>query len=101
MEDYTKIKGRVAGPWVLAYPEDDDNDHWMRVIEGGDGSLPTRVAFIGKSPRVRVGHHQNDADDWKNWHGGSGLRSSEFGRSAKSRAWCDRELKKMGFTLKD
>jgi hypothetical protein len=66
-----------------------------RVIKGTNQyDVRNRVAFIEKSPRVRVKPYTN-IDDYKNWKYGD--KGSDYGRDEDSRKWCDEELIKMGY----
>lgn len=68
-----------------------------RVLEGTDPSkVENRRAFIEKTPRVLDGGDPNDS---KNWRQGPKGCAPEYGAYKPSRAWCDKELKKMGYIL--
>jgi len=68
-----------------------------RVLEGTDSSkVENRVAFIEKTPRIRVAPF-TEIDDFKNWKCGD--KGSEYGMDEESREWCDAELLKLGYTL--
>jgi len=68
-----------------------------KVLEGTDhNNVENRVAFIEKSPRIRVAPFNGD-EDWKNWKYGD--KGSEYGKDIESREWCDNELIKLGYTL--
>ena len=80
----------------------------MRIVGGGEPSeLADRVAFIEKTPRVRVAPFTNKSDDWKNWKcgpkgSGGGVAPSidgTYGFDADSRAWCDEQLIRLGYSL--
>lgn len=97
----------------------------MRIIEGGDpADISHRVAFIEKTPRVRIrddcigcryvtghGGNRQDADrqwpEFLNWtegpkgDGGPGNPETQllYGFDPESRAWCDRVLVALGYTL--
>ena len=82
--------------WLLV----PDSECFMRVIEGSDSSVvANRVAFIEKTPRVRV-KPWTEEDDWKNWKQGpkGGL---EYGRDPDSRIWCNQKLVEMGYAVPD
>jgi hypothetical protein len=68
-----------------------------RVLDGTDSSkIENRVAFIEKTPRIRVAPF-TEIDDYKNWKYGS--KGSEYGMDEESRKWCDDELIKLGYIL--
>ena len=82
----------------------------MRIVEGGDpNNIADRVAFIEKTPRVRFEAFVDIDNDWKKWRQGDkgcgGAWNSDhealgqYGYDPESRAWCDEELKKMGYEL--
>ena len=81
-----------------------------RIIEGGSiDNIADRVAFIEKTPRVRVGQFTADEmleqDNWL--QGPKGLGGSDgdnpdnelYGFFPPSRDWCDFELVKRGYEL--
>lgn len=82
-----------------------------RIVAGGNvENVADRVAFIEKTPRVRVGPMKdNDWTDCNNWkygdkgEGGSWDEDHEmlgqYGFDPDSRYWCDNELKKLGYQL--
>lgn len=88
-------KGVKLSEWI-------NEDHCsMRCIEGSDSSIvANRVAFIEKTPRVRVARADDPNDDWKGWHQGPKGCSDEYGRYAPSREWCDEQLKALGYEFK-
>jgi len=70
-----------------------------RVILGSDpDKVENRVAFIEKTPRVRVSPYRVCTEDFRNWVL-VGSSSSECGKDADSRALCDKVLVAMGYTL--
>ncbi len=86
----------------------------MRCLEGADPeNILTRVAFIEKTPRIRIAEYTGEKDehsiiinDWKNWRqgpkgsgGGNPPVALTYGFDPKSRAWCDEQLKAMGYIL--
>lgn len=87
-------KGVRLGPWI-------NEDHCsMRCIEGTNPEIiANRVAFIEKTPRVRVARAESEFDDWKGWHEGPKGCGQECGRYAPSREWCDEQLKLLGYEL--
>lgn len=85
----------------------------MRCIEGTDtNNVANRIAFIEKSPRIRIAAYVPDphntylelGGNWKygpKGAGGSGGEIPEnelYGFYPPSREWCDEELKAMGYT---
>jgi hypothetical protein len=65
----------------------------MRCLVGTDpANVANRVAFIEKTPRVRVAPFTNERDDWKNWEQGPKGCAPEYGAHQPSRDWCDRRL---------
>src|SRR5258708_7201167 len=113
-----KIKQIKLSPWT---PVDDMNvmsgypSCCMRFIEGTNpDNGANRVAFIEKTPRVRVAPYDpEDADteyDGTNWKQGPkgmggnceyGTYEAQkiYGFYPPSRKWCDEELIKMGYIL--
>jgi hypothetical protein len=80
----------------------------MRIIEGGDpNNVADRVAFIEKTPRVRIAplvDRERDCKSWKYGNKGQGGTFEVYGKTIygyyqPSRDWCDEELKKMGYEL--
>lgn len=77
----------------------------MRFLEGGDPlSARDRVAFVEKTPRVRVRPHARDGDDFKNWEcgprGDAGRPAAGgYEYDAGSQAWCDARLVQLGYVL--
>lgn len=77
-----------------------------RIIEGGDfKNVADRVAFIEKTPRVRIAPHSTE--DWINWESGpkgdGGCLEADgetiYGFYQPSRDWCDEKLVEMGYEL--
>jgi hypothetical protein len=78
----------------------------MRIVAGQDpAQLGARVAFIEKTPRVRVVPYTDLVSDHHNWR--SGPRGSSeaadggpgYGQLPASRAWCDAELARLGYDV--
>lgn len=92
-------------PWM----PDPEADHCcMRILEGGDPRrISDRVAFIEKTPRVRVaawsGDEQTDPAGWQSGPKGSGGGDPQldrtYGYDPRSRAWCDQELIRLGYVI--
>ncbi len=69
-----------------------------RALEGADyNKVENRVAFIEKTPRVRVAPFTNEDEDFKNWK--YGCKGSDWGMDEDSRKWCDDELLKLGYDI--
>ena len=81
----------------------------VRIIEGGDvNNVADRVAFIEKTPRVRIMPFVWDDTDWQHWHqgpkgsgGGDGHlpENKLYGFYPPSRKWCDEQLISLGYEL--
>lgn len=84
----------------------------MRVKKDGDpNNVRDRVAFVEKTPRVRVPEYggcsayvQVDGDsvhgsdvEVEVWIYGGNYRSSEYGHNEEGRNWCDRMLKALEY----
>lgn len=80
-----------------------------RIIEGTDENLvENRMAFIEKTPSVRLSPFKED-DDFENWEqgdkGSGGAytdnheKLGQYGFDTESRAWCDNRLKELGYEL--
>lgn len=97
--------GVVLSPWTVYH------DYCaMRFVEGTDpADVANRVAFIEKTPRVRVAafDHNSKADDCHNWwcgpRGSSGsdnaAQDQTYGFYPLSRQWCDEQLVALGYVL--
>ena len=91
-------KFKELSDWIVI-----DNYCATRIVKNGKvENVSDRVAFIEKSPRVRVNKNKlcmenNHAcaisDAWL--YGGRG--SSDYGRDIESRKWCDDMLKLLGW----
>ncbi len=91
--------GIKLSPWTV----DSTADHCaMRFIEGTDPEdVANRVAFIEKTPRVRVQPYDTTVEwskDWKNWHGGW---KGDDGHCEVARGWCDTHLQSLGYIVPD
>jgi hypothetical protein len=74
----------------------------IRCIANTDTSLKNRVAFIEKSPRVRINPYDDNKgwlEDSKNWEYGPKGDGQECGKYQPSRDWCDAKLIEMGYEL--
>lgn len=88
--------GVPVSPWI----EEVEDGHVVcayRVIAGSDGSLPHRVAFIEKTPRVRVGDFFGEDYDNKRWE--SRGWKGDGPCDTNSRDWCDAKLRLLGYIL--
>jgi len=95
-DNYYKFK--QLSDWIII-----DDYCATRIIKGGQAeNIQDRVAFIEKSPRVRVNknkicmesnHSHATSDAWL--YGNRG--SSDYGRDEDSRKWCDDMLKLLGW----
>lgn len=97
MDNFTqKIKNHMkVSKWVM-------QDHCsMRYLLGTDPEqIENRVAFIEKTPRVRVLPYNGDwLYDFKNWKEGPKGCAPEYGMYQPSRDWCDQQLLTMGYIL--
>jgi len=96
LNNHPKFKN--LSDWIII-----DNYCAIRIVKGGKvDNVSDRVAFIEKSPRVRVNknklcmensHSCAISDAWL--YGGRG--SSDYGRDTDSRKWCDDMLKLLGW----
>lgn len=90
-------------PWIVY-----DEFCAMRCIEGSDMKVENRVAFIEKTPRVRIRPFTVEPHDCHNWEqgpkgsGGSDGHIPEnelYGFYPPSREWCDNRLIELGYIL--
>lgn len=83
-------------------PDPDYSHCSMRIIEGTDArDIRNRVAFIEKTPRIRVTPYDTgvpEFEDWKKWH--SGFKGDD-GWDEVSRGWCDQQLLSLGYVVPD
>ena len=96
LNNHPKFKN--LSDWIII-----DNYCAIRIVKGGKvDNVSDRVAFIEKSPRVRVNknklcmensHTCATSDAWL--YGGKG--SNDYGRDIESRKWCDDMLKLLGW----
>lgn len=84
----------------------------MRCVAGTDfENVANRVAFIEKSPRVRVAPYEGELDrvildDHVNWEygpkgsgGGDPETDQTYGFDPESRQWCDNRLQELGYDV--
>ncbi len=87
----------VASAWMDVPFEDHCS---MRILLGADPEdIGKRVAFIEKTPRVRVAPYSDFATDSANWEQGSKGSAPEYGQNQPSRDWCDQRLVELGYAL--
>lgn len=83
-------------PWCL----DASGCGAFRARAGTDGSnVRDRLAFIEKTPRVRIRYPWANLDpleDWKNWAEGP---KGDGPEDQDSRDWCDKMLRLLGYDL--
>lgn len=93
-EGAARATGVKLTPWMA----DPDGDYCsLRCVEGTDPSvIANRVAFIEKTPRVRIQPCSNALDDWKNWHSGY---KGDGGWDEVSQGWCDAQLIALGYDV--
>lgn len=98
-------------PWL---PIPDAPYCCARIREGGDiNKASDRIAFIEKTPRVRIRVNMSDCgqshSDWLNWaeapfSGPGGIMghvsaNQLYGHAPASRQWCDDMLRLLGYEL--
>lgn len=88
---------REVGPWTLC----EGRAGAYRALLGTDGEhIVNRVAFIEKTPRVRIrsqGHGEFEKD-YLNWASGC---KGDGPEDEWSRAWCDEALGLFGYRVTD
>lgn len=73
---------------------------YMRIVAGTDPSvIANRVAFIEKTPRVRLRSFTTTDTDFKNWKYGTKGSGDELGSYQPSRDWCDQILLALNYIL--
>lgn len=70
------------------------------VLETDPNVVANRVAYIEKTPRVRV-RPFTEQDDFLNWQQGPKGSGDEYGLYQPSRDWCDNRLIQLGYELTD
>lgn len=87
---------RIVGPWTLC----EDGAGAYRALLDTDGEVITnRVAFIEKTPRIRIRREDQYTEDYLNW--ASGPFKGYGPLDDASRAWCDEALALFGYRVKD
>jgi hypothetical protein len=84
-----------VSPWIVV-----DDYCAARIIEGGHiDKVEDRVAFIEKTPRVRVRDNEYGSDypDFLNW--AERPFKGNYGGDPESRKWCDQMLVLLGYEL--
>lgn len=81
----------------------------MRCLANTDPAIiANRVAFIEKTPRVRIAPSTDEQTDYRYWTEGpkgpggpdGEVPANElYGHHPRSQAWCDLQLKTMGYIL--
>lgn len=91
-----RVQGIKVSPWT---PDPDGAYCSLRFIEGTDPTVvANRVAFIEKTPRVRVQASTEESQDFKNWHAGW---KGDGGWDEDSQGWCDTHLLALGYIVPD
>lgn len=93
--------GRKISEWMVL-----DGHGAGRVLLGTDPTkIENRVAFIEKTPRVRIrdmSHTQDNygrSNDWLNW--AESTCKGDDANDPESREWCDRMLAMLGYEFTD
>jgi hypothetical protein len=89
-----------TSPWIV------DGHCAIRVLNGSNSDqIKNRIAFIEKSPRIRLSSYTGD-NDYENWaygpkgsSGGNPEIDLTYGFDPISRQWCDEQLTAIGYTL--
>lgn len=90
--DLYKNKFMILSDWILI-----DEYCYCRVLDGTDPmQVKNRVAFIEKTPRVRINSYTDIDTDFKNWKE-VGFGTSDRGKDENSRKMCDDYLKTLGY----
>lgn len=98
--DFETDKNVKTSSWI-------EKEHTsFRTIEGTDPEdLKNRIAFIEKTPRIRIAPYGGDYD-YKNWifgpkgsGGGDPRIDQTYGFDSDSRNWCDLHLQRLGYIL--
>jgi hypothetical protein len=95
--------GKKVSPWIIV-----DGYCATRIIEGGNvDNIADRIAFIEKTPRVRIREYSLGCDSWNggercwaehlDWCSNRDLSSNAFDEDA--RKWCDGMLVALGYEL--
>ena len=101
----TPVSPQVLTPWIPSPVSDHCS---MRCIVGTSQDPPYRVAFIEKTPRVRVKFDDGDMSAWESGPKGTGgpvtpdntaEQQGIYGYDPESRAWCDQRLRELGYLL--
>lgn len=85
---------KKVSAWILV-----DGCSACRVLEGTDpGVIANRVAFIEKTPRIRINEARTTPDDdWMNW--AYGPMKGDGPEDEEARKWCDDALRSLGYEL--
>jgi hypothetical protein len=79
----------------------EDHCSFRYVIGTDPEEVENRVAFIEKTPRVRVKPYTEYLEDHKNWEQGPKGCSPEYGTYKPSRDWCDKRLLELGYEFEE
>lgn len=103
-----KPVGPVLSEWTPVPNDDGSEPHCcMRYLLGTDQTVvANRIAFIEKTPRIRVGTGPVEQLNWEQGPKGSGCsgdqsaeKEQRYGFYPPSREWCDQRLKELGYWL--
>lgn len=88
---------RDVGPWTLC---EGGAGAYRALLDHNGAHIANRVAFIEKTPRVRIRPMEQfgDYEDFRNWASGFGGDGPE---DVYSRAWCDAALELFGYRVPD
>lgn len=86
-----------VGPWTLC---ENGAGAYRAILDSYGEHVANRVAFIEKTPRVRIRPMEQfgDWEDHLNWASGFGGNGPE---DEYSRAWCDEALELFGYVVTD
>ncbi len=85
---------KTLSDWIVV-----DQYFATRIIEGGDvNNIADRVAFIEKTPRIRIRHYGMGAAERDDLNWASGYKGDD-GFDLESRQWCDRMLSALGYII--
>ncbi len=99
------MKGIKLSSWIVV-----ESHCATRIIDGTDPDVvANRVAFIEKTPRVRIAPFTTFEEEQGKWtQGPKGTGGpfddnhedlGQYGFNPESRAWCDNELKTLGYII--
>ena len=83
--------------WI---PAPESPECYMRIYNDTDPrNIANRVAFIEKTPRVRIASFTTVHTDFNNWEYGCKGSEDELGSYQPSRDWCDEKLVGLGYQI--